>query len=78
MKIDKTSIFVYENYILNLNSWGYILNIKKKLVPFSRELKISLIQGIVVLKLSNYFYSVIVLWISFLINVICVRNCDPP
>jgi len=34
---------------------------KKKLVPFSRELKISLIQGIVVLKLSNYFYSVIVL-----------------
>ena len=33
----------------------------KDLVPFSRELKISLIQGIVVLKLSNYFYSVIVL-----------------
>jgi hypothetical protein len=33
----------------------------KDLVPFYRETKISLIQGIVLLKLSNYFYSVTIL-----------------
>jgi hypothetical protein len=42
----------------------YIKHKKKDLVPFSRELKISLIQGIVVLKLSNYFYSVTILCIN--------------
>ena len=61
MKIDKTSILVYVKIHIEFEFMRLYIKHKKDLIPFSRELKISLIQGIVVLKLSNYFYSVIVL-----------------
>lgn len=61
MNIDKTSVLVYVKLHIEFEFMRLYIKHKKDLAPFYRETKISLIQGIVLLKLSNYFYSVTIL-----------------